>query len=124
MTAPQINSYIQQTGTAQSLAGMPKPISQPIRSDGTFSQDTWRYLNSFSSAPGQEVLITLGASPAVFKAVSNGSVFVAGGTVSSVALTRNQSYTMPNTSGMFPMSIGDFLTVTYTVAPTLIWFPR
>jgi len=122
--AYQGNSYISVSGQGQNFAGMPKPIAKPLKEDGTFTQDTWRYLASFSGPPPQEMPITLGPSPATFQAISNGSVLVSGGTVSLVSLKRNKTYNLSGSSGLFPLSIGDVLTITYTVAPTCVWFPR
>ena len=116
------NSYIATASKTQ--AGMPKPIAKPIKEDGTFTQDTWRYLNSLSSEPNAESAITLGPTPATFQATANGSVLVSGGTVSALSLTRNNAYNLGMTSGLIPLSIGDILTINYTGAPVCIWFPR
>jgi hypothetical protein len=118
------NSYLTPTGRAVNANSMPKPIAKPIRPDGTFTNDIWRYLNGLSSAPAQEQTITLGPSPATFQATANGSILVSGGTVSLIALTRNSQYNLGVTSGYIPMSIGDIVMITYSGAPTCTWFPR
>ena len=118
------NSYLTPTGKGQNFSGMPKPVAKPIKPDGTFSEDTWRYLNSFSTAPTQEQAITVGPSPATFQATSNGTILIMGGTVSAISLTRNSTYNLGVTSGYIPLSIGDIVTITYTGVPTCTWFPR
>ena len=63
-------------------------------------------------------------SPFVYNATEPGSLLIVGGTVSAVTLQRNQTYATGLTSGFIPVSIGDKVTITYTVAPTLTFFPR
>ncbi len=66
--------------------------------------------------------ITVGASPYVYTATTRGAVAVSGGTVSAASLTRGSAVTLP-IAGLFPVSAGDTITVTYTVAPTMTFVP-
>lgn len=72
------------------------------------------------------VAITPGASPYSYTASFDGSVIVNPGTVSAIAISRDGTtfFTTGVTAGMFPMSRGDILKVTYTVAPTMTFLPR
>lgn len=116
------NSYLatQQKNTLVA----PKPIAKPLKPDGTFTQETLRYLSGLLAAPSDEIAITLGPTPATFQATAKGSVLVYGGTVSAISLTRNGVYNLGVVSGYFPLSIGDILTITYSAAPTCYWFPQ
>jgi hypothetical protein len=76
------------------------------------------------------VAVTLGASPATFQAPSRGSLNIGGATISAVTLTR-QSQTggspivttlAANSAPFIPLSNGDVLTITYSVAPTTCVF--
>lgn len=109
---------------AQNIAATPKPSATLTDGNGTISRDWWRFLNSLASAPLPEIGVTLGASPTTYTASVNGMLLIVGGTVSVVQLQRVNTYTTGLTSGLFPLSIGDKLSLTYTVAPTVTWFPR
>jgi hypothetical protein len=67
-----------------------------------------------------------GVSPYSYQATQGGSVVISGGTVSIVELSRDgvAYYATGQTSGMFPVSMGDVLRVTYTVVPTMTFVPR
>jgi hypothetical protein len=68
--------------------------------------------------------ITLGASPATYTATTKGTVNLAGGTVSQVALKRGGvSTNLGGVVGHFPVSTGDTLTITYSVVPTAVFVP-
>lgn len=88
-------------------------------SDGTLTKSS-----AFTAPSG----ITVGASPFVYQ--NSGStpadVIVQGGTVSAVELTRDNVtfYSTGVVGGVFNLSPGDRLRVTYTVAPTMTLIPR
>jgi lysophospholipase L1-like esterase len=67
------------------------------------------------------VAITLGASPYAYTAQAAGIVAVSGGTVSAITLTRNSVvvWSASTFSDLVPVCLGDIVTVTYTVAPTM-----
>jgi hypothetical protein len=111
-------------GTRQSEFSIPKPSAKIAGADGICQRDWWRYLLSFTSAPAKEIAVTVGASPTDYTAVSNGTLLVVGGTVSSIALKRLNSITTGLTSGLIPLSVGDTVTLAYSVIPTLVWYPR
>ena len=79
----------------------------------------------------QVAAITPGASPYTYTlteqvGVNDADVIVGGGTVSAIAVGRGggTGVTTGLTSGTFRLARGDFLTVTYTVAPTMTLVPR
>lgn len=65
--------------------------------------------------------ITLTGSPFNYKANQNGTLIISGGTVSAIALVRGIVIIPLSTVRPLsvPISIGDTVRVTYTVAPTL-----
>ena len=85
-------------------------------------QDMWGAVNAVSLPAASSV--TVGASPFTYKFAGGGqsSLIVSGGTVSLIEFSRSGSifFTIANASpGMFSLSNGDSLRITYTVAPTV-----
>ena len=72
-----------------------------------------------------EAGVTVGASPFVFQANVPGHLLVQGGTVSVITIMRDgaTAYTTGLTVGFIPLSKLDQATVTYSVLPTLTFFP-
>ena len=121
------NSYVT-PGTPprqqDSVSGVPKSNQQIVDPQtGIIRSNWWRFFQSISTSPQPEMAVVLGASPTTFTATSDSQVLITGGTVSSVTYTRKGTYNLGFTSGFFPMSIGDSITITYTVAPTVVYFP-
>jgi hypothetical protein len=72
-----------------------------------------------SSAP-PILAVTPGASPYTFTAPDPGRMILTGGTVSLVEIGRQGAFLSTGlTAGLFPLSRGDALRVTYSVAPTM-----
>jgi len=72
------------------------------------------------ASPGALLAWTLGASPAQVGPGWTGTWIISAGTVSSVQLTRGGvTVNCGQVAGMFPVTKSDFLTITYTVAPTV-----
>jgi hypothetical protein len=68
--------------------------------------------------------VTLSASPFGYTAPFSGAVSVTGGTVSSITVGRQgTTVATGQTSGIFPLSRLDVLTVTYSAAPTMVFLP-
>lgn len=68
--------------------------------------------------------MTASASPMVYTATARGQAIVSGGTVTVIALSRDGTtfYTTGLIAGVFPLSSGDKLRITYTVVPTVLQF--
>ena len=75
--------------------------------------------------PGAESKVVVTASPFGFIAPRGGFLIVQGGTVSSVSFSRDgiTPHATGQTAGMFPLSKGDTLTVTYSSVPNLTFVP-
>ena len=81
----------------------------------------------FSGQPTAPVsAISVGASPFSYTATVGGSVVINAGTVSQVQVSRDglTFFTTGMTTGMFPVSQGDILKVTWSVVPTMTLIPR
>ena len=74
--------------------------------------------------PADEVSVPVGPSPFTYTAPRAGSVIVYGGTVVSIEFVRSSVHVTGQTSGMFPVSLGDGITITYSGAPTVTFVPQ
>ena len=80
------------------------------------------------NAPQPEQVITLGSSPYIYTAPLNGTIFLYGGSVSVVSISRDgvNLYPIPSTLGVppIPMSKGDQVKITYSSPPaSAVFFP-
>jgi len=79
------------------------------------------------SQPAPVDAITVGASPYVYVPSVAGACIVSGGTVSAIAISRDDGTTWLGTgltSGVFPLERTDSIRVTYTVLPTMNFLQR
>lgn len=99
----------------------------PLQNKGITGKD-WFFFwaNLFSGLPpGNEISLTVGASPYTYAADVKGSLIVSGGTVSAIAFSRDgiTFYATGQTAGMFTLNARDSLRVTYTVLPIMTFVP-
>lgn len=87
------------------------------------SQTWFKFFYGLAASPAPETVITVGASPFAYTATVKGTVFVKDGTVSTISITRNSLYNVGIVDGPIPVSVGDVVTITYSVAPTAVFFP-
>jgi hypothetical protein len=99
---------------------------QPLTSKGQTSQSWYRFFQGIylGTPPSAETVITVGISPFAYLAPAKGFMIVSGGTVSAIQFTRAQTTLTNQTSGIFPLSQGDTLTVTYSGLPSMVWVPQ
>lgn len=96
-------------------------VTQPVGVDWLSEM----VMQASESTPTPLEAITPGASPYTYTATRRGHVSVYGGTVSQIDFVRaGTTTTLGGTSGVFPVSVGDGIKVTYTVAPTMKFIPR
>ena len=83
------------------------------------------YLAATEGLPQPEEAITVTASPFTYQAVIRGQLHVSGGTVSSVEFSRDGTtwYNAGITAGFVEMDARDQVRVTYSVLPTVVFFP-
>lgn len=98
----------------------------PLQIGQNIAQAWWRWIQAIQlgTPPGAEVPITVGVSPFTYTASQGGFVILTGGTVSAVHFFRTASYTTGQTSGLFPLSNGDQLIVSYSGLPTMTFIPQ
>ena len=103
----------------------PLPSSAQPLTAGNFVTPIWqRWFNSLLSGSLPIATATVGASPYSFTAPASGSLFVSGGTVSAITITRGPTTINTGvTSGIIPLSLNDIATVTYTVLPSVVFSP-
>lgn len=82
------------------------------------------YFRQFSIAPSPIKTVDVGVSPFAYTVKEPGSVFVTGGTVSLVQFTRGQVTLTLTTNTLIPVCIGDIITVTHSVLPTIKFLPN
>ena len=76
--------------------------------------------------PASESSVTPGLSPFTYTATVKGELIVQGGTVSMIQRSRTlgTNYNLGVTQGPISLNAGDSAVITYSVAPTLTFFPR
>ena len=99
--------------------------SEPLSEKGNTSSAYYRFLQGIHLGipPAAETAITPGPSPFTYIAPQGGFVIINGGTVSKIQFGRTSTYTTGQTSGTFPISLGDTIIVTYSGAPTMTFVP-
>ena len=99
---------------------------QPIHIQGRTTSSWYRFFQGLyqGTPPSNETTIAIGGSPFAYTAPSGGFVVIRGGTVSAVQFTRSVTTLTGQTSGLFPVSQGDVLTVTYSGIPNMVFVPQ
>lgn len=108
----------------------PSPSTALVNQSGVVTEP-WRFFflqlyqrtGGASGNPSAITSITPTASPFSYTATTRGNVFISGGTVSSVTLTRNGIVISAATSGFIPVSINDIVKITYSGTPTVKFVP-
>lgn len=83
-----------------------------------------RFFGALVSPPQKAEAPTLATSPATYTASITGTLFVSGGTVSDISISRGQSVIPAGVvAGPIPLAGGDVATITYSVKPTVNFLP-
>lgn len=85
---------------------------------GTILQPWMGYLQQFTTPPPAFMDITVGVSPFEYEAKEPGNIFLGGGTINTITLTRGDD-TITVTGSLIPVAINDIVTVDYAVLPTM-----
>src|SRR5271165_3955463 len=100
--------------------------TQPLTIKDNISAAWYRWFQHTQQGvpPSNELIITNVQSPYTYTASSGGFILLTGGTVSSVQFSRtpNVFYATGQTQGMFSMSKGDQLLITFSGAQPSIVF--
>lgn len=103
----------------------PQGVVPLVTKDGYPTRAYQRFFAQQTFQPGNIAAVVVGASPYAYQANESGSLSVKGGTVSVISITRAAVVFVTGlTSGIIPVSLGDTITVTYTVLPTLTFIPN
>lgn len=100
----------------------PSTLSRFVSTAGIILQPFISYLQQFTIAPPAFSDITVGASPFEYEAKEPGNVFIDGGMVSAITLTRGTD-TITVTGSLIPVGINDIVTITYSVLPAMKFIP-
>ena len=103
----------------------------PIVMERALAQKDWYlfFTNLYTAVtdglPQPEEAATVGASPFSYTAVIRGQAHIGGGNVSLVEFSRNGTdwFDTGITAGFVEMDRTDTIRITYSVAPTLTFFP-
>lgn len=102
--------------------------TQTLNEGKSTSRAWYRWFQGIAAGTptGAESTIEATESPMTYKAPSAGSVIVQGGTVAMIQFSRTSgvNYNTGQTQGMFPVSAGDRLVITYSAAPALTFVPQ
>lgn len=106
-------------------------VVQPPNSDAPMVDDRgvvftawYLFFAAFAETPHPMEELDLTGSPFSYTANEGGSIFISGGNVSAVTLTRGRTTLNTGlTSGFFPIGWQDIIEITYTVAPTVYFIP-
>jgi hypothetical protein len=76
-------------------------------------------------SPGASSNVVVGNSPFSFQSTIPGNLTINAGNVSLIELSRDGTnfFVTGLLGGQFFLCPGDFIRITYLVAPTLTWFP-
>lgn len=104
------------------------PFLDPATGD---ISDVWRqflvqvFTRLGTSQVRAPIAITPTGSPFTYAAPYDGALFAAGGGIEAMTLKRGSSaaYAVGSFYGGKPMRAGDLLTISYSAAPTLVFFP-
>ena len=103
----------------------PSSSAPLVDADSKPTSAWFRFFSSLTAPASAGSVVSLSASPMTYTAPDNGTVFISGGTVSSVKINRGRLTILTGvTSGPFPVSQGDALIVTYTGTPSITFLPR
>lgn len=102
---------------------IPQPRAKFLNPDGSVTDWWYRFFSSIFSVPVPESTITVTTSPFTYTAQVAGMVLITGGTISQINLVRSTTVTTGLTTGQFILGKGDSLVVTYSVTPTMTFYP-
>lgn len=112
---------------------IPNANVPPMDGGGAWTQAWWRFFASVAQSVNSQATganpqpVTVGASPYTFTAGQAGALLVQGGGVSAMAFSRDGLtwYPLGSFYGLFPLSPGDMVRITYPgAAPVLTFVPR
>ncbi len=101
---------------------LPNLKSALVNAKGFVLQPWITFFQQFTQAPSQVIDLNVIVSPFSYTAVEPGFLAITGGTISAITLTRG-STTVTITGDLIPVAIGDIVAITYSLLPTVQFFP-
>lgn len=103
-------------------------VLQDFINNGKGIKSPWiQYLQQFTIAPPSFADVIVGTSPFEYTAEEPGNIYISGGTVTGITLTRGVDTltVFPNTVNprLVPVAVADIVEVTYSVLPTIKFIP-
>lgn len=103
---------------------LPNIVQQFVNSGRQIISPWIQYLQQFTIAPPAFMDVTLTGSPFDYTSAEPGNLYIRGGTVSGITLTRGaDTIILPATSSLIPVAIEDTVRITYSVLPTIKFIP-
>lgn len=102
---------------------LPNVLQEFVNRAGIIKNPWIQYLQQFTIPPPNFIDVTLTGSPFEYVAREPGSLFVSGGTISLITLTRGTETLTVTGSILIPVGIADIVEVTYSVLPTVKFIP-
>jgi len=103
---------------------LPNIVQEFITSARQIKSPWIQYLQQFTITPPAFMDITLTGSPFDYTSAEPGNIFISGGTVTGITLTRGpDTIILPASSSLIPVSIDDTVRITYSVLPTVKFIP-
>lgn len=106
---------------------LPSIIQEFIDNAKRIKEPWVQYLQQFTIEPPAFEDITVGASPFEYRAEAPGNIYISGGTVSGITLTRGSDtitiFSNTSTPRLVPVAINDIVEITYSVLPTVKFIP-
>lgn len=106
--------------------GVPSPaLSATDPKTGKLASVWYQFFTRLAQLTAESPMtaVTPGTSPYTYKAGTIGNLFITGGTVSSIVLTRSAVSITCQENQFIPMAAGDTVEITYSVVPTVTFVP-
>ena len=102
---------------------LPNVLQQFVNRAGIVVTPWIQYLQQFTIAPPHFLDITLRGSPFEYVAKEPGNLFINGGVISLITLTRGIKTLTVTGNKFIPIAVEDTVTITYFVLPTVTFIP-
>lgn len=102
---------------------LPSQVSSFVDQAGRIIRPWVQYLQQFTQAPPKIMDVTVTVSPFSYTAKEPGYLYIHGGTISAITLTRGIVTLIFTGNTAVPVAINDIVSITYTVLPTVKFVP-
>lgn len=104
---------------------LPRIVSPLVDTYGKINQGWNNFLQQFSQPPQPFITLTVSGSPFQYVGKEPGHIFITGGTITGLTLSRGvDALALATTMRIIPIEISDLVTVTYSVLPVVTFVPR